>query len=215
MAFEIGSIQRPAAGQLVCGDSLTVVDGPSLFIALADGLGHGPAAAEAARPFCEFAAAHRAEPLDQILVKASEALAHTRGAAGALVRIDSQARSLEFSGIGNIELKSLLNSAIQPFCRPGILGRGRPRVRVDAFPVAAGELLALFSDGVSSRFSLDQYRHLRGGALLGPRVREEARCESPGASSVRPTPCGSAGARGASPRSRASRGRTPRGSAWR
>ncbi len=161
MAFEIGSIQRPAAGQLVCGDSLTVVDGPSLFIALADGLGHGPAAAEAARPFCEFAAAHRAEPLDQILVKASEALAHTRGAAGALVRIDSQARSLEFSGIGNIELKSLLNSAIQPFCRPGILGRGRPRVRVDAFPVAAGELLALFSDGVSSRFSLDQYRHLR------------------------------------------------------
>ena len=46
-ALMSGVVKAPARGETVCGDAVTVIDGErGPVIVMADGLGHGPAAAE-------------------------------------------------------------------------------------------------------------------------------------------------------------------------
>ena len=43
---------------------------------------------------------------------------------------------------------------------PGIVGQGVRKVRVWEYPLAEGDLFALMSDGISTRFNLDELAHL-------------------------------------------------------
>jgi len=138
---------RAAAGETVSGDmAACFVDGPSVTVALADGLGHGPRAAEAATAFCAFVAERQGDAVDRILHGATRALAKTRGAAAAVLRIDGDAGTATFGGIGNIELRQLGGSASHcpAVCLPGIVGRQLRRVKAFSFDVAPGTTLVLF-----------------------------------------------------------------------
>ena len=58
--IQVGIAQRPANGEVVCGDHCAVVaEGAVTLIAVADGLGHGPHAATAAQQFCAVVADRR------------------------------------------------------------------------------------------------------------------------------------------------------------
>lgn len=70
---------------------------------LADGLGHGPKAAEASVLFCERVRKVAREGPLTVLHDADRALAATRGAVGVVVRVDCARGLLKFAGIGNIE----------------------------------------------------------------------------------------------------------------
>lgn len=160
MSLEIGAVQRPIRNEKVCGDAFVVLRNHEITIALADGLGHGPKAAEAAIAFCEYVEAHASRSLEEILIGATADLSDTRGAAAALVRIGSQHRELSFAGIGNIELQAVSKIPIRPACTPGIVGRPLRKVLKFDYELSPGDLLAIYSDGISSRFRLDSYRHL-------------------------------------------------------
>lgn len=166
MIVDVAVAQRPARGELICGDVARILTGPVVTLALADGLGHGPLAAEPARGFCEFVAANPGLPLDELFRQADRAIASTRGAAAAIARIDTEAGRMEFAGIGNVLLRAPGARHVAPFSTPGIVGRTFRKCRVFDYPVAPGLLLIMHSDGISSRAELE--------GLAGMEAREMA-----------------------------------------
>jgi serine/threonine protein phosphatase PrpC len=129
-------------------------------VALADGLGHGPMAHEASEAFCDYVRRSMEIGLEQLVRRASDAIARTRGAAAAVVRIDEEAGTLAFAGVGNIELQAISKVPIRPVSTPGIVGRPLRKVVVYRYEIGPGDLLALYSDGISSRFDLKKFKRL-------------------------------------------------------
>jgi hypothetical protein len=168
MNIDVGTAQRPARGELVCGDVTLVLEGDVVTIALADGLGHGPLAAEAGRGFCDFVAGHPDLPLAELFALADRAISHTRGVAGAVLRLDPGAATLEFAGVGNVAVRAPFARHVAPFSTPGIVGRGFRKSRRFVYPLEAPLLLVLHSDGISSRSELEPH------AALGPQAMAEA-----------------------------------------
>jgi negative regulator of sigma-B (phosphoserine phosphatase) len=166
MSVRVGTAFRPAAGCRACGDVCVVVPfAEGTLLCLADGLGHGDAAHAAAQVACEHARAHAGEGLESILRGMDAALSGMRGAAVSVLAIQPGAGRALFAGIGNVELRAVARERIAPPMCPGIVGRGLRKVRVSEHPLADGDLLVLFSDGISSRFDLDELAHLEPQAL--------------------------------------------------
>jgi serine/threonine protein phosphatase PrpC len=160
MNVEIAIATRPMMGESANGDSVVTVRGDSIVIAVADGLGHGPIAAEASALFCGFVRENPALDLERLMRDGSEHISRTRGAAAAVVRISPEAETLSFVGVGNIELQAVSRDHIRPVCMPGIVGRPIRKVIEFGYRFGPGDLLAVFSDGISSRFDLKDYRDL-------------------------------------------------------
>jgi anti-sigma regulatory factor (Ser/Thr protein kinase) len=160
----VAALTRPMAGELVCGDACAYrTDGSATSVLLVDGLGHGEIAAIASR------AAVRAFIADdgdagpaRTLQRIDEAMRATRGAAGAIARVDRENGTLTFAGIGNVaawlddgEKRRALVSA------PGILGANQRPAREVTLPLPPQALIVLHSDGLSSKWDLDAYPGLR------------------------------------------------------
>jgi phosphoserine phosphatase RsbX len=160
--IDVGVAQATAPGESVCGDATQLHRrGPILTVSIADGLGHGPAAAEAARTFCSMVESCGADPLDQIFDACHAAAAATRGAAAALLRFDITARTVSFAGVGNINLRVVSAKPMPAFSVPGILGKDRRRPRVFSFPLEDGDLFLMHSDGVSGHIDIAPIARLR------------------------------------------------------
>lgn len=158
--MDIGIAERPCQGETVCGDTHLVISGEVTLVAMADGLGHGPAAREAAVAFKEYVEEHAQESLEDILRGASAAISKTRGVAAALARIDQRAMTLSFAGVGNIEMHTVSRERIRPVSIPGIVGSRLRKVKQFDYNLALGDLLMLHSDGISSRLNLEDFRKL-------------------------------------------------------
>jgi serine phosphatase RsbU (regulator of sigma subunit) len=158
----IETIQIPCRGETACGDQYTIIeDGPILLVAVADGLGHGPKAEEASRGFCEYVQEHPQDGMERLFKGATKAISRTRGVAAAVVRIDLDDASMTFAGVGNIELQSVSKKPIRPVCTPGIVGRPLRKVVQFDYELSPGDLVAIYSDGISSRFALADYKFLQ------------------------------------------------------
>ncbi len=157
----IGCASRPKPGEEVCGDRWLVVPrDEGLLVAVADGLGHGPQAAAAATAACRCLEQGAASaPLDDLLRECDRAIAATRGAAVTVCFVDVVRGELRHAGVGNVEVHALAAAPIRPVTMPGVVGGGFRRAVQTAFPLHAGDLVAVFSDGVSSRLQLERYRH--------------------------------------------------------
>ncbi|WP_418275682.1 ATP-binding SpoIIE family protein phosphatase [Isoptericola jiangsuensis] len=149
-------ITRAMTGQQVCGDAHAERDDDGVrTLMVADGLGHGPLAAAASqaavRTFLDA-------PLDTpatILRHVHRALGGTRGAAVAIAQL--RGSTLHHAGLGNIagtlhgaRSRSLLS-------QPGIAGSHAPSLQETALPVSPGDVVTLFSDGLTNRVDLGAY----------------------------------------------------------
>ncbi len=160
MNLDIGSTFRPCAGETVCGDQLRIISNNTTTMALADGLGHGPKANHAAGEFIEYIENHLSDDLETMIRDASKHIAKTRGVAGAIVRIDTVKQLMWFAGIGNIELVAESVQPIHAVCTPGIIGRPLRKIIVFEYNVEIGDLFALYTDGISTRFKLASFAHM-------------------------------------------------------
>jgi anti-sigma regulatory factor (Ser/Thr protein kinase) len=155
----LGSINVPYPGELVSGDCWAVRHGARRTLALVvDGLGHGLHAAEAARAadaaFQKFAAAAPGEVLNRI----HEALRPTRGAAVAVAEIDRDQQVVRFAGLGNISGTIVLNGKTRSaVSHHGTAGHDMRHIQEFTYPWAAGAILVMHSDGLTSRWTLDDY----------------------------------------------------------
>jgi negative regulator of sigma-B (phosphoserine phosphatase) len=157
--LEIGTAQRPIRGERVCGDAFVIVpQGGTTTIALADGLGHGEHAAQASNAFCSYVKGAGHDSLEEIFWGAHRSIVHTRGAAAALLAIDTRSDTLAFAGVGNIDFVADSATRIKPISTPGIVGQRIRKIATFSYPISAGDLFIVFSDGISGRFELKGYR---------------------------------------------------------
>jgi serine/threonine protein phosphatase PrpC len=160
MRIEIHAASRALPGETECGDQVAIVSNQARhLVVVADGLGHGPLAAVAARKAVAFVSAHCDDDLVALLTACDRQLAGTRGAAVSVVRIDAQAATLEYAGVGNVELVALARHPIRPANNPGIIGARPRKVVAYRYQIAADDFILLFTDGISSRLDLAAYRH--------------------------------------------------------
>lgn len=133
-----------------------------MLVAVVDGLGHGPAAAEAAQTAIGFVASHASDELDHLLRRCHHRLRGSRGAAVALARIDGTGGQLSYGGVGNIEARLIGHTSARPISYNGIVGAILPNFRVFELSFQPDDLFLLHTDGISARFDLTGYPDLSG-----------------------------------------------------
>jgi anti-sigma regulatory factor (Ser/Thr protein kinase) len=162
--YEIGAIQVSHPGEQICGDDWDWrLRDTRLSILMADGLGHGLPAHEAAR---EATAVYRRchdEPPKQVLAQVHSALRGTRGAAVSMLAIDLENNLARYSGLGNITATVLpLSGGRQTLMsQNGTAGHTAPTIQEHAYPIPSKSMVILYSDGLGSQWDLAAYPGLR------------------------------------------------------
>ncbi len=157
---EIGAICVAKAGEVACGDIWALeLDGEDYSLLVADGLGHGPEAARAARAATEVLAKHPTVAPSEVLHLAHLALASTRGAAAGIARFNSLRPQAVFAGIGNIaaRVESATSRQRQLVSQNGTLGHALRKVQEVPFDFPGDTALILHSDGLSGHWTLADY----------------------------------------------------------
>jgi anti-sigma regulatory factor (Ser/Thr protein kinase) len=154
-----GGVSVPAPGEEVCGDAWRVVQAEGLVsIIVADGLGHGPIAAEAADGACGVFAADPFREPKAIVEAAHRAISGTRGAAVAVARFDAVAGQLRYAAVGNIAGSLLHGGASRGLVtHNGTVGHQVRVVQQFEYPWRGGSVVVMHSDGLQSRWSMDKY----------------------------------------------------------
>jgi len=129
------------------------------LVAVMDGLGHGPEAAEASREAAEILAAYPGRPVVDLIQLCHEGLRRTRGAVMTLCSFSAVDSTLTWSGVGNVDAE-LFRSARSSgprresiSLRGGVVGYTLPPLRAWQVPVSRDDTLILSTDGVRSGFS--------------------------------------------------------------
>lgn len=150
----------PKPGETANGDALLVRSDArgATLLAVIDGLGHGPDAATASRAaIARLDALPLDTPLLDLMQDVHQALRGTRGAAGTVCLL--RGRRLEACAVGNVQLMCV-QSDIPLVLSAGVLGHQVARFRIATAEVRSGARIALVSDGISTRFRLEELRHL-------------------------------------------------------
>lgn len=156
---EVGPVTLPFKGETRCGDNwshLSLADCERLFVA--DGLGHGPEAAEASDEARRIFESGAGRPLPELMDYLHRSLKRTRGAAVAIAEIDLRAGVVRYVGAGNIsgtilhkgEMRSLVS-------QNGTVGHEIRTIQEFEYPWAPGSILVMNSDGLQSRWDLRNY----------------------------------------------------------
>lgn len=155
VAVAVGIVSRARQGQSVSGDRIGIWRGTaSTLLAVVDGLGSGPAAAQAAEAALASVEQNREKPLREIFVLCHRALQATRGVVMALVCVDHHKASLSFAGVGNIGFSAASSEPMKPVSPNGLLGHRMPTLLEYRYQCTPGDLVVLHTDGISSRFVL-------------------------------------------------------------
>lgn len=163
MRLDQASLSRPREGEILCGDRVCVCEaGGGWVAAVADGLGHGLGAAEAAEAAMRSIQAHAGDPVTVLFQHCHEVLKGTRGAALSIASLQplpgGAACSLEWAAVGNVEgLRLLANPGrgadrVHLFQMGGVVGRKLPRLRPDQSTLEPGDCLVFATDGIQSGF---------------------------------------------------------------
>jgi membrane-associated protease RseP (regulator of RpoE activity) len=149
-----GVAVRPMRGETRSGDAAAVVVREGFVMAvLIDGLGHGVGAAEVAEQALAVAVARAELRPEALLREMDEALVRSRGAVASVLRLEPGAGGglASFAGVGNVGLCFRGKAPFAPVSMPGILGRRVRKVRAFEHALSRGDLLVLYTDGLSSR----------------------------------------------------------------
>jgi anti-sigma regulatory factor (Ser/Thr protein kinase) len=168
--LDVAAVTVPKTGETVCGDAWAIAQAPRhQLLLVADGLGHGPLAAEAASNAVRVFREHvHAGPV-AILRAVHQALHSTRGAVVAVAEVDLDARVVRYAGAGNIAGTILAGEASQSLMsHNGTVGHEVRKFQEVTCPFPPGALLILHSDGLGSRWTLAPYPGLasRSPALI-------------------------------------------------
>jgi len=160
--FDTGGVCVPMERETECGDGFVVEQSNGIYrVLVADGLGHGPAAADCANAaigvFRESSATGPADLMQEVHC----ALRSTRGAAVAIGFIDVARRELRYAGVGNISGFLWRNGNPRHLLsHPGIVGHDMKTLREVPYELGPNALLLLYSDGITTHWSLDSYEGL-------------------------------------------------------
>ncbi len=178
----LGAAYRPHVAETTSGDGLSSwsLAPDHLRIAVIDGLGHGPRAAEASRAVIDVLRAHEGDPLERLVERSHEAARSTRGAAVAVAEL--RGRALSLVSIGNISCRIVdtTGPARGLPAQPGTLGAALPRrLRVMSETLPESGTVIFHTDGLTTKWTADELGHHEGsgpslvaGTLLRDRGRD-------------------------------------------
>jgi anti-sigma regulatory factor (Ser/Thr protein kinase)/serine/threonine protein phosphatase PrpC len=159
----LGVASIPIQGETACGDSWLVLPGQarSLYM-LVDGLGHGDGAQEAADEAVLVVRRYAEESPAEILARTHDALKKTRGAAMSIAVVDHDRRTVTYGGVGNVSGSLAASTGTRNMVsQNGTLGAALGRVQEYSYPLEPGSTLLMFSDGLTSKCSLNGYSGLQ------------------------------------------------------
>jgi serine phosphatase RsbU (regulator of sigma subunit) len=158
--LDVAGFAIPIDGEKVCGDAIAWVETRErLVVILADGLGHGPRAAEAADEAVQTFQANSTLPPGQIMARVHDALRKTRGAAVAIAEVRPHSGTITYAGVGNISgvVMSEGNLGRNLVSHNGTVGHIVPRIQEFTAEWPRDGRLVMFSDGLLSKWSLSTY----------------------------------------------------------
>jgi hypothetical protein len=157
--MSVGGINVPHPREEMSGDAWAVkVTRDWTAVVVADGLGHGPLAAQASAAASAVFRQHAGMAPADLLQRMHQALRPTRGAAVGVAQIDLTKRLVHFAGIGNIAATILVDGTTRSLVsHHGTLGHDVRRFQEFSYPWSDRGILVLNSDGLASHWVLDRY----------------------------------------------------------
>jgi negative regulator of sigma-B (phosphoserine phosphatase) len=159
---EYGVALRQFSGQEESGDGYLVESHPDgILVAVVDGLGHGPQAADVAKVAIAALEGHADKSVDFLFKHCHRELAGTRGVVMSLASFSLCDKAMTWVGVGNVT--GLLLRADSQAERPretllprgGVLGYRLPSLHPVVVFVAPGDVLIFATDGLRSGFTKD------------------------------------------------------------
>ena len=177
--LQIAGMAVPFPGERFCGDAWAYHHTPErMVVLLADGLGHGLDAADAAKEATASFRKHQNLSPAEILGHLHNALKKTRGAVAAVAEIRPREGTLAYAGIGNISAVVLAAGGSRSLVSlNGTLGMAASRIQEFRVPWTSDAVLVLHSDGLQSRWDLAAYPGLiaRHPAVIGAALLRDFR----------------------------------------
>lgn len=152
---------RPLPSEYTSGDrGIAVdVDGAAALFGVVDGLGHGPAAAEAALRAVDAVTRARSERVEVLIQLCHRVLVGTRGVAMTLARVDFADSTVTWAGVGNVTADLLAKAPTGIQVRSsarlsgGIVGYRIPEIRpAQVVSIRPGDLIVMSTDGIAEDY---------------------------------------------------------------
>ena len=160
LKIEAAFATLPLPGQSESGDLCLVKRvGKGTLLAVVDGLGHGQEAASAAHAAVGALDQYSREPLIDLVRRCHEALVGLRGVVLGLAYLDPQTATMAWLGVGNVGgvlLRADLGnrpSRITLVPNAGFIGVEQTRPTTRSVPLAPGDTVILYSDGIKDGFA--------------------------------------------------------------
>jgi anti-sigma regulatory factor (Ser/Thr protein kinase) len=157
--FAIGSARAAKPGETMCGDAwIAKQEQQHLSVLMADGLGHGPFASDAALEATSVFRSQTFLGAADMVRLVHGGLRGTRGAAIGVAEIDLAAGKVRYSGLGNIAGVLVSASRVQNLVSMnGTAGHQAARIGEFEYTWPEGGLLIMHSDGLGSSWALERY----------------------------------------------------------
>jgi hypothetical protein len=158
---EYGVAKFVLPGQGESGDQhLVCCNRSGILVAAIDGIGHGEAAANAARAAAALLRSSADEPIISLVERCHEKLRATRGVVLSLAFIEPERGMMTWLGVGNVQGVLMRadakngNAQESLLLRAGVVGSQLPALQGTVLPITQGDTLFLATDGVRSDFSM-------------------------------------------------------------
>lgn len=158
--FEIGAVLVSHPTEDISGDDWDWTMRDDRFaILVADGLGHGLLAHEASAAAVGVFQRLAEESPSRVITEVHAALRPTRGAAVAMVEVDTSRGVANYCGVGNIGAAILTphGSRHGLISQNGTAGHVANRIHEFSYPVPHPSTIVMFSDGLASHWNLSPY----------------------------------------------------------
>jgi serine phosphatase RsbU (regulator of sigma subunit) len=156
--LEVASRVRPCLGEAVSGDTVVVQPlAQCLFVAIVDVLGHGPDAHALAQVIEAYLARYADADVCGVMMRLHQQLKGTRGAAVGLCAIDAASGQLHYVGTGNTAIRRFGETETRLVSQDGVLGQNMRTPRRQTLQLDSGDVIVLYTDGVSDRFTSADY----------------------------------------------------------
>lgn len=162
--ISVGAVSLAAPGERVCGDGWAfALEGGRAALMVADGLGHGPDAAEAAGVALEAFAEAPMDGPREVIARTHQSLRRTRGAAVMTLQADVAAASVRSSGAGNVMARLVSGVSDRTILtQHGTAGVTIRSPEETATPWPDHAMLVACSDGIETRWKPETLTPLLG-----------------------------------------------------
>jgi negative regulator of sigma-B (phosphoserine phosphatase) len=156
--LDYSSTIRPFPGEAVSGDVVVVRSlEEGIFVAIVDVLGHGPEANKLTHVIDAYLSRYGSSDVARVMQNLHQHLKGTRGAAVGLCAINTLSGHAVYVGIGNTAIRHFGERETRLVSQDGVVGQNMRTPLLQTLQFEAGDVLVLHSDGVSERFSTDNY----------------------------------------------------------